>query len=848
MANIPIEVNTGETKTITFHTADTFSTEDITFSITAAGGDANSTLSGFAYCNTPATTATKTADMPGFELVANQRIILQLVTANSVTSNVKLSVNGTDAKPVYIDSDDAGTNFTAGYYVALYNGTNWVLTKVYWSDVNSTLSGIAYCETAAGTASKVGIMPGFALYKNQRIILYLATSNTASSPKLNVNSTGAKPIYIGGAVATTSNLTSGYWLCHYSTTSHAKWNLTKLAFTDTDTTVIDSDHHYQPSTNDEYTLTESASGATAAWDTDVVTGVTVNRDSRGHVTDVSVTSGKIPPNPNTDTKVTSSANHYTPETASGQNKSASASGAEAAWSIDVVKGVTLNTDGKGHVTGISVTSGKIPANPNTDTKVTPAALSTTGTTNYNILLANNSSTPTTNGKPNYATTAKINGKGEITASKFKLTSGNGFLMADGSVDDTVYALESHSHDNYLTSVGLVASDSENGVANVASSSTVFLNSIKVDSGSNATVSSSNKITGSGTVTVSSDGYGNITIAGTGGGGGSTVTLPSSNITLSTTAANYITVDGTTRKIGLPTNAPTSWMGTTQTTFAKGDHLHGNIQSTGALQTTDVAIASGDKLVVTDSSDSNKIARTSLAFGTSTTTFLRNDGTWATPAGSGGGSTVTLPSGNITLSTTAANYITVDGTTRKIGLPSEIPSSWQGTSATTVSKGNHGHGPITNGGYILGNTSQAGGVAENQVLIANGDRIVIGDYSDRSGAHHKLKLTSIVFDGSTTSKFLSRKGTWEGAPIAIANNNAGSVMPIDTINGINSIVNSDLAMSGAQQEILRPTNKDDIIYLLPIAMDENGRLFLPISEAFGAFLLGQNMGYSLQSLL
>jgi len=72
----------------------------------------------------------------------------------------------------------------------------------------------------------------------------------------------------------------------------------------------------------------------------------------------------------TDTKVTSSANHYTPSTASGSDKSASASGASAAWSIDVVKGVTLNTDGKGHVTGISVTSGKIPANPNTDTKVT----------------------------------------------------------------------------------------------------------------------------------------------------------------------------------------------------------------------------------------------------------------------------------------------------------------------------------------------------------------------------------------------------------------------------------------------------------------------------------------------
>lgn len=69
----------------------------------------------------------------------------------------------------------------------------------------------------------------------------------------------------------------------------------------------------------------------------------------------------------TDTKVTSSANHYSPSTVSGQDKTASASGATAAWSIDVVKGVTLNTDGKGHVTGLSVTSGKIPANPNTNT-------------------------------------------------------------------------------------------------------------------------------------------------------------------------------------------------------------------------------------------------------------------------------------------------------------------------------------------------------------------------------------------------------------------------------------------------------------------------------------------------
>ena len=63
-----------------------------------------------------------------------------------------------------------------------------------------------------------------------------------------------------------------------------------------------------------------------------------------------------------------------------------------------------------------------------------------------------------------------------------------------------------------------------------------------------------------------------------------------------------------------------------------DVVLGNIQKDGTLQTSDITIASGDKLVVTDSSNSNKVARASLSFGSSTTTFLANNGTWLTPAG------------------------------------------------------------------------------------------------------------------------------------------------------------------------------------------------------------------------
>lgn len=72
----------------------------------------------------------------------------------------------------------------------------------------------------------------------------------------------------------------------------------------------------------------------------------------------------------TDTKVTSVGGHYTPAADSSATLSAAASGANAAWGIDVVKAVQLQRDAKGHVVGITVTSGKLPGNPNTDTKVT----------------------------------------------------------------------------------------------------------------------------------------------------------------------------------------------------------------------------------------------------------------------------------------------------------------------------------------------------------------------------------------------------------------------------------------------------------------------------------------------
>ena len=290
----------------------------------------------------------------------------------------------------------------------------------------------------------------------------------------------------------------------------------------TDTKVTSSANHYTPETSSGSDKTASASGGTAAWSLDVVKGVTINTDGKGHITGLSVTSGKLPSNPNTDTKVkataktddanykilatasasptsgnateavydadislnpstntisanisgnaataskintsakigdtnkpvyiaadgtvtpisytiatsvpsgavftdtkvTSSGNHYTPATSSGSEKTASASGATAAWSIDVVKGITISTDGKGHITDLAVTSGKIPANPG-DTKVTQSLITTSGS--YPVILKNSTTaTDSPTSTVNYGAKITANpSTGQLHATTFDVNS------------------------------------------------------------------------------------------------------------------------------------------------------------------------------------------------------------------------------------------------------------------------------------------------------------------------------------------------------------------------------------------------------------------------------------------
>lgn len=130
-------------------------------------------------------------------------------------------------------------------------------------------------------------------------------------------------------------------------------------------------------------------------------------------------------------------------------------------------------------------------------------------------------------------------------------------------------------------------------------------------------------------------------------------------------------------------------------YTPASHTHGNIQNGGTLQTNDITIASGDKIVVTDSSDSSKIARTSISFdGSTTTQCLTKKGTWAT-----------FGTSNLTI----------------------------GTSSSTAAAGNHNHDSTylkLSGGNITGNlnigSSGAGGYLNGSATNGGCNSIMLGD--------------------------------------------------------------------------------------------------------------------------
>ena len=100
-----------------------------------------------------------------------------LANVNADTFVGKLSGNATTATALATSRAIDGVNF---------NGS-------------SAISHYGTCSTAAGTVEKVVALSGFTLVTGARVTVKFTVTNTAASPTLNVNSTGAKAIYYRGA-------------------------------------------------------------------------------------------------------------------------------------------------------------------------------------------------------------------------------------------------------------------------------------------------------------------------------------------------------------------------------------------------------------------------------------------------------------------------------------------------------------------------------------------------------------------------------------------------------------------------------------------------------------------------
>lgn len=295
------------------------------------------------------------------------------------------------------------------------------------SDVHVLSLPYGACTTSAGTTAKTVSVDNFSLETGAHVSIKFNNANTATSPTLNVNSTGAKTIYYRGAALTTASLAKQLQGIIEFVYNGTQWEVVGNLDTDTNTK--------------SFTITANAS------DDDVV-----------------VLSGT-----NGSNAVTYSASHAKKGPSSGYtsgNTTTSISGSGGSGTIKIPQ---ITVDDYGHVTAgadesVTITLPTIPAlseTPSTDTSTikptgsakskTFTAITALGTNNHTIT---DTTTTYTLDLSEFATTAEIS-----TAMVFKGSLGtNGTITslptaAAALVGDTYKVITAGTYANIAAKVG-----------------------------------------------------------------------------------------------------------------------------------------------------------------------------------------------------------------------------------------------------------------------------------------------------------------------------------------------------------------------------------------------------------
>ena len=152
----------------------------------------------------------------------NQLVSLIFTDYDSIANPASLTLIGNAGGEYFIapnikattDIYEAGTKLSEKYqakgnYAGSSSDGGAATSAVKWStarningmSINGEANRVNYgtCSTAAATAAKVVDCTGFALITGAEITVKFTVTNTAASPTLNVNGTGAKAIYYRGA-------------------------------------------------------------------------------------------------------------------------------------------------------------------------------------------------------------------------------------------------------------------------------------------------------------------------------------------------------------------------------------------------------------------------------------------------------------------------------------------------------------------------------------------------------------------------------------------------------------------------------------------------------------------------
>lgn len=264
-----------------------------------------------------------------------------------------------------------------------------------------------------------------------------------------------------------------------------------------------------------------------------------------------------------------------------------------------------------------------------------------------------------------------------------------------------------------------------------------------------------------------------------------------------------------------------------------EHAHGSLSSAGIISTS-TAIASGDKFVIIDSSDGNKIKGSTLTFGNSESSFLTNKGTWVTPPNTtysftgGTNQFVVTPSGGtastITITPSITNNITGSGTSGYL-----VKFNGANSITTAAQLSSSGTGFLKQDGTWATptNTTYA-------VFVKSGSAAAAG-------------LVPKPPTTSGTAKFLRQDASWEDLPSATAN--AAGIVKLGASGGAatyehthNASLASDNTSSGVVSlshggQYKLTAGGNSVIFKLPSDIDTDTKVANAVASATKYYVTG-----------